>query len=555
MTYAKPTLDLHAFEAGTYLDQFATASYANSAGTVPWTSTWTEAGDRANSPETTGEIRISGGALEFRRDTGTAAGATITRSLDLSTAGAGSAKVSFNFVEANLDNGETVQVHYSSDGLTFSTVQTISRTSNTGSASITLNGVYSSSSAIRFVFSGVNATNETVRIDNVAISYTSPANDGLTSWQTTFTENGAAVGIASLSGIADAALINTARVVLTNAMAGDVLTATTENGLPTGIVVTQTIAAGNIVLDFSGAGTAADYQKAIDAVRFANTSEAPNVADRIINVTVNNGIADSDIAVSTIHVISVDDPMVANNDAIVTNYAANTAFTVKIADLLANDTDLDGAVAITAVTAQTGLASLPVLNTSLGTISVTDNNSTFGTNNFTYRGTGTDTATASVTRDNSGSLDGSGNADLIIADGANTTIIGNGGRDVMYGGAGNDTFDFNSLSDVATIGPVRGANVGQLEIIMDWNQGDRIDLSTIDARSGFGNVGNQAFAYLGAADFTTANANGGLHVFDVTDSGGQVYTVIEASTDTDTAAEFQLALLDHHTLNAVDFIL
>jgi hypothetical protein len=107
---------------------------------------------------------------------------------------------------------------------------------------------------------------------------------------------------------------------------------------------------------------------------------------------------------------------------------------------------------------------------------------------------------------------------------------------------------------VSTVGTVTGANVGQLETIMDWNVGDKIDLSSIDAR--VLSFGDQAFSFLGqSSTFDAGNANGGLHYFYVTDGNGQEFTVVEASTNANTGAEFQLALLGHVNLNAGNFTL
>ena len=96
--------------------------------------------------------------------------------------------------------------------------------------------------------------------------------------------------------------------------------------------------------------------------------------------------------------------------------------------------------------------------------------------------------------------------------------------------------------------------INLLEIIMDFAAGDKIDLQGIDARTGGGNSGDQAFSWV-TGDFTNVNRNGGLHVQYVTGTDNRSYTVVEASTDNDTAAEFQFSLLGHINLTASDFIL
>ncbi len=552
MTIGQPVVDLHALNAGNARDQFAQVSYANNNGSENWTTAWVETGDRTSNAASTGEIRITAGTLEFRQDTGggsTPAGASITRGVDLSAVGSGTATLSFSYTESNLENNETLRVEFAADGSNFTALQTLNGASNSGTASLNLTGPFTANAAIRFVFSGVNASNETLRIDNVNIDYTAPANDG-NDWQATFTEDGAAVAVSSLSGISNADTLNSARVVLTNAQVGDTLTATTGNGRPAGIAVSTSLANGQLVLTLSGTASAQDYQRALDAVRFSNSSQSPDAVERVIKVTVSSTEGfESEPVTSTVTVVPVDDAMVANNDSVVTNVAANTAFSIQLADLLANDSDVDSALAITQITAQSGLTA--VLNTASGTVSVTDNNTAGGS--FTYRGTGTDTATVNVTRDTSGSLDGTNGADIIIGNAAGSVIDGNGGRDVLYGGGGNDTFDYNATSDVVTVGTVTADNVGLLEVIKDWSTGDRIDLSSIDARSNQNN--DQAFNFLGGANFTSANQQGGLRSFQIQDAKGQWFTVVEASNDNDTAAEFQLALEGQHNLSVADFAL
>lgn len=555
MTVGRPVVDLHARDAGNVRDQFSQASYANNNGAQSWSTAWVEAGDRAASAVTTGEIRISGGALEFRQDTGpgsTPAGASITRGVDLSAVAGGTATLSFSYSEQNLENNETLLVQYAADGSNFSTLQTLNGASGNGTASLSLPGPFTANAAIRLVFSGVNATNETVRIDDVNIAFSVPVNDG-NGWQATFTEDAGAVALSSLSGIGNAETLSSARLVLTNAQAGDSLTATTGNGRPAGIAASTSLVNGQLVLTLSGTASAQDYQRALDATRFSNSSQAPDTTARVIEVSVTSteGFV-SEAAIATVSVVSVDDAMVAENDNVVTNFAANTAFAIRVADLLGNDSDPDSALAISAITGQNGLTAS--LNAAAGSVSVTDNTTAGGS--FTYRGTGSDTATVNVTRDTTGSLDGSTGADIIIGNAQSSTIDGNAGRDVIYGGGGNDVFDYNATSDVPTVGNVTAANVGQLEVIKDWSSGDRIDLSTIDARvTGPFDFSNQAFTFIGGSAFTPANQQGGLRSFQIQDNAGQWFTVVEASTDNDAAAEFQLALQGQHTLSASDFVL
>jgi hypothetical protein len=142
------------------------------------------------------------------------------------------------------------------------------------------------------------------------------AGAGSNGYQTTFTENGAAVSIADLdSRITDTndTDMESATIVLINANAGDSLD---TSAVPGGFVITNSgIVGGRITVTLTAVNTKANYADAIEAVKFANNLEDPDTADRVIHVSVNDGDTDSNTAVSTIHITPINDPPVANNVA------------------------------------------------------------------------------------------------------------------------------------------------------------------------------------------------------------------------------------------------
>lgn len=154
----------------------------------------------------------------------------------------------------------------------------------------------------------------------------------------TFTENGSAVTI----GDADVSITNpigsvqNSTITLTNAQTGDVLSVGT---LPTGITATTAVSAGRITVTLTGAGTAAQYQAALAAITFSNTTERPATVDRSVTVSFSNGTLSSNVATSTIKVIEVNDPPVAVND---TTLVVNEDTSGTTVNVLANDTDADG---------------------------------------------------------------------------------------------------------------------------------------------------------------------------------------------------------------------
>ncbi|MBC7477996.1 MAG: calcium-binding protein, partial [Pseudorhodobacter sp.] len=115
-----------------------------------------------------------------------------------------------------------------------------------------------------------------------------------------------------------------------------------------------------------------------------------------------------------------------------------------------------------------------------------------------------------------------GNDRLNGYDGADL-LYGGAGRDVLTGGAGLDRFVFNAVAESLVATPDRITDFSQTD--------DLIDLHRIDARDG---GRNNAFTFIGGADFTTA---GQLRAFQ---QGGD--TVIEGNTAGVGGAEFRIVL-------------
>lgn len=141
-------------------------------------------------------------------------------------------------------------------------------------------------------------------------------------------------------------------------------------------------------------------------------------------------------------------------------------------------------------------------------------------------------------------LSGGNGQDRLAGDSGNDVLVGGGGRDTLSGGADADRFVFAFAAET-------GPGAGTRDVITDFQgklPGERIDLSAIDASSVTG--GNNAFVFLGTAGFTPANDNGGLRYVQRNGS-----TIIQGSTDNDSAPEFEIELTGYHVLTADDFIL
>jgi Ca2+-binding RTX toxin-like protein len=87
-------------------------------------------------------------------------------------------------------------------------------------------------------------------------------------------------------------------------------------------------------------------------------------------------------------------------------------------------------------------------------------------------------------------INGTGNAgsNMITGNGGNNILTGGLGVDILNGGAGADTFDFNAVAE-------SGKKTLRDVVYFSRSEGDKIDLSTIDAAIGKGHKGLQAFEW------------------------------------------------------------
>ncbi len=138
--------------------------------------------------------------------------------------------------------------------------------------------------------------------------------------------------------------------------------------------------------------------------------------------------------------------------------------------------------------------------------------------------------------------------DILNGFGNNDIITGGLGRDVMTGGSGRDTFDFNSIPEMGKTGTTR-------DCITDYQrQFDKIDLATIDARTGVS--GNQAFTFLAEKGAAFTGVKGQLHWYQINVAGtASDKTIIEGDVNGDKIADFQIQLTGLKALTKADFIL
>jgi Ca2+-binding RTX toxin-like protein len=137
--------------------------------------------------------------------------------------------------------------------------------------------------------------------------------------------------------------------------------------------------------------------------------------------------------------------------------------------------------------------------------------------------------------DGADTLNGKGGNDTLNGDGGKDILIGGLGADTLTGGAGFDTYQFNSMQDSLN-------SPGKFDTITNFQSGEKIDLSGIDADTGA--KGDQAFTLV--ANFS-GNAGEVRSFVDATTGD----TIVQAYDGTD---NFQVDLTTSVTLTTSNFV-
>ncbi|WP_238248509.1 peroxidase family protein [Methylobacterium persicinum] len=457
-----PTLDLNYVPGSVTVasDNFtATGLFSNPyARGTGWAGNWIETGDTASfNPSGTGQIQVDNtgaGAnnpdLHFVGATNPHAD-TISRAADLSTVT--SASLSFSVRETGLTAGDSVKVYLIGSGAapTASDTPLYTITSATGTTAQTITATIDPSmltaSAKLYFVSTALGSGRNVYVDNIAINSIADTAAG-NNYATTYVERASGVAIAGSPLITDPDDTNvaSAKIVLRDGLAGDQL----NLGALTGGITASKVSATEI--DLAGSASKAAYQAAIAAITFSNpTNHNPSAADRHIDVTVNDGLKDSNLATTTVHFTPVNDAPVAGADTIVTNLGLNRSFAVADWVLLANDTDADSTVlTITNVAASNpATATVTHANTTLSS-TVTDTGVLGGSFTYTVNDsskTATATATGAVTLSNTTSTTftgtGTNNDFVLAADTAAHTINGSA--------TGTNTVDYSAYTTALSV--------------------------------------------------------------------------------------------------------
>jgi Ca2+-binding RTX toxin-like protein len=159
-----------------------------------------------------------------------------------------------------------------------------------------------------------------------------------------------------------------------------------------------------------------------------------------------------------------------------------------------------------------------------------------------------DTLTGSSGRD---TLVGDGTADVLIGLGGNDRLVSGSGNDRLSGGTGKDTLYGGKGRDVFVFGDREtGSSKGKADYIADFSrsQGDKIDLSAIDANTNKNKKGNQKFSFIGNEDGFTKAGQVRFEKFKST-------TYVYLNTDNDGAAEAVIKLKGSFDMQKSWFVL
>jgi hypothetical protein len=279
-----------------------------------------------------------------------------------------------------------------------------------------------------------------------------------------YQEGGSASGIGAAISVSDPDAgdnIESATVAISDPETGDILTVNLP--LPGGITV-DTANSTDVFLVLIGTASPADYATALGQVGFSSTSDDPTAGGthttRDIGVTVEDGTASSAPAMMTMTVLAVDDAPDTRPDSFTTDEATAIAGDVLADNGSGADSDVDTALAVTAVNGsgaavgnQITLASGALLTLNAdGTFSYDPNgafdftpsaasgaSNTPSHDSFTYTLTGGLATTVSVAItgiDTADFLLGTAGDDILIGGADGDILAGLGGDDMLIGGSG-----------------------------------------------------------------------------------------------------------------------
>jgi Ca2+-binding RTX toxin-like protein len=163
-------------------------------------------------------------------------------------------------------------------------------------------------------------------------------------------------------------------------------------------------------------------------------------------------------------------------------------------------------------------------------------------------------------------IHGSSGHDTLFGDSGDDTIFGSNGFDRIFGGAGDDVIDGGADADVMTGGtgkdflrgrdgidafvfrsPAESPRGAGRDVIIDFETGDQISLTQIDAKSG---GADNAFKFIGTQGF---HHKAGELRYKI--NAANDVTLVQGDVNGDGKADFEIELSGQNVLHSTDFFL
>ncbi|MFD2556505.1 tandem-95 repeat protein [Sphingobacterium tabacisoli] len=263
------------------------------------------------------------------------------------------------------------------------TYRNASANPNTANRVITLSSIQdnggTTNGGVDMTTLSIASTVSVVAVNDAPIVTTSGGN-------TTYTEGTAAVVDAALTvSDPDNTTLASATVAITgNFQSGQDVLEFANSGTTMGNITAGPYNNATGVLTLSSAGataTLAQWQSALSAVKYDNSSQNPSTANRTINFKVHDGGKESVAATKTVSVIAVNDAPVAMNDSY--SVDEDRTLIVQAPGVLENDTDVEGD-ALTAIFV-TGPSNGSLTLNADGSFTYVPSANFNGTDTFTYK--------------------------------------------------------------------------------------------------------------------------------------------------------------------------
>jgi VCBS repeat-containing protein len=186
----------------------------------------------------------------------------------------------------------------------------------------------------------------------------------------TYTENDPATAINPGLEIVGVQVVS-GTITITNVVAGQDVLGFTNDGLTMGNIAIASNLGGVLTLTSAGfTATVAEWQAALRAVTYANTSDTPSTTTRSVEFQVSSEFSTSDVLTNTIAVTAVNDVPVAQANSVTT--LEDTPLVFALSDFPFSDAEGNSLVSITVTNLNLAAGDTLTVDLGLGAVAVTN---------------------------------------------------------------------------------------------------------------------------------------------------------------------------------------